>query len=86
MRNIFIVTVIASAMIIFGATTQASAILMASGTGGQQTGEAFDAVNGILTDGKCVLTVSNANADGELPYKLQTNTKTTLKKNPMISP
>lgn len=71
MRKIFFFALLASVMIIFGATTQASAIWMASGTGSQQTGEGFDEVNGILTDAKCVLTVSAANAAGELPYKLQ---------------
>ncbi|HIO22213.1 MAG TPA: hypothetical protein EYN18_07455, partial [Nitrospirales bacterium] len=28
--------------------------VVASGTGSQQTGEGVDAVNGVLTDGKCI--------------------------------
>ena len=74
MKKIFVFALLASAMIIFGATTQASAIFMASATGSQQIGteeQGVDPVRGILTDAKCVLTMSDVNESGELPYNLQ---------------
>ncbi len=73
MRKVFIFTVLVSMIIAFGATTQAAPILMASGTGSQQIGEGVDVVNGILTDGKCVLTVRHTGEGAaiEFTYKLQ---------------
>ena len=71
MRKVFVAILFASALVIFGMTGQASAIFIASATGSQQVGEGFDDIEGVLTDAKCILNVSNENADGELPYKLQ---------------
>lgn len=71
MKKTVISALLASILIVFGMTSQASAIFIASATGSQQVGEGFDDIEGVLTDAKCILNVSDANADGELPYKLQ---------------
>jgi len=68
MRKAFIFTVLASMIIAFGATAQAAPIVIASGTGSQQTGEGVDAVNGVLTDGKCILTVRHAGEGNEIEF------------------
>ncbi len=73
MRKIFVFAVLAAMIITFGATVHATPIVIASGTGSQQTGEGFDAVNGILTDGTCVLTVRHSGEGSGIvfTYKLQ---------------
>ena len=71
MRKMIVCAWLASMIVVFGATTQALAVFMASATGSQQIGEAADSVRGILTDATCVLVIKDANSSGELPYTLQ---------------
>ena len=73
MRRVMLLGLIVSVVTFFAAGAQADDLLIASGTGSQQTGEGFEGANGILTDGKCVLTVRNTGEgeDIEFTYKLQ---------------
>jgi len=71
MKKTYVFSLFIVCITTFGLTTHASATFMATATGSQQIGEAADAVNGIITDAKCVLNIGDKDSNGELPYKLQ---------------